>query len=50
MGMLSQEQKMDILQSITLEDDCFFSTFMEGSTECAALMLRIILERDDLEI
>ena len=40
MGMLSQEKKMDILQSITLEDDCFFSTFMEGSTECAALMLR----------
>ncbi len=50
MGFLSQNEKQDLLRNITLEDDRFFSKCLSGSNECAALMLRIILSRDDLEV
>ena len=49
MELISRKEKMEIIRDITLEDDIFFSKCLDGSNECASLMLRIILERDDLE-
>ena len=50
MAILSKKEKLEILRDATLEDDVFFSSCLEGSNECAALMLRIILGRDDLVV
>ena len=50
MAILSRKEKLEILRDATLEDDVFFSSCLEGSNECAALMLRIILGRDDLVV
>ena len=50
MELISRKEKMEIIRDITLEDDIFFSKCLDGSNECASLMLRIILGRDDLEV
>ena len=50
MAILSMKEKLEILRDATLEDDVFFSSCLEGSNECATLMLRIILGRDDLVV
>ena len=50
MAILSKKEKLEILRDATLEDDVFFSSCLEGSNECASLMLRIILGRDDLSV
>ena len=50
MAILSKKEKLEILRDATLEDDVFFSSCLERSNECAALMLRIILGRDDLVV
>ena len=50
MAILSMKEKLEILRDATLEDDVFFSSCLEGSNECASLMLRIILGRDDLVV
>ena len=50
MAILSMKEKLEILRDATLEDDVFFSSCLDGSNECAALMLRIILGKDDLVV
>ena len=50
MAILSKKEKLEILRDATLEDDVFFSSCLEGSNECASLMLRIILGKDDLVV
>ena len=50
MAILSMKEKLEILRDATLEDDVFFSSCLEGSNECASLMLRIILGKDDLVV
>ena len=50
MELISRKEKMEIIRDITLEDDIFFSKCLDGSNECASLMLRIILGRDDLVV
>ena len=50
MAILSMKEKLEIFRDATLEDDVFFSSCLEGSNECASLMLRIILGKDDLVV
>ena len=50
MELISKKEKMDIIRDVTLEDDFFFSKFLDGSNECVSLMLRIILGRNDLKV
>ena len=38
------------LKSVTMEDDYFFTKCFSGDNECSALILRIILDRDDLTV
>lgn len=46
----SESRKMKALSEMSLMDDALFSKCFDGENECSALMLRIILERDDLEV
>ena len=50
MGFMNKEQARAAISSLTLWDDRFFSKCLDGSAECAALMLSVILGRDDLEV
>ena len=38
------------IQKLTMEDDTFFTKCFSGDNECSALILRIILDRDDLTV
>ena len=38
------------LKTVTMEDDYFFTKCFSGDNECSALILRIILDRDDLTV
>ena len=44
MAILTDEEKRDILSSLTLWDDRFFSSCFDGDIESASLILGIILE------
>ena len=50
MAILTDEEKRDILSSLTLWDDRFFSSCFDGDIESASLILGIILNRDDLKV
>ena len=50
MGFMNKEQARAAISSLTLWDDRFFSKCLDGSAECASLMLSVILGRDDLEV
>ena len=50
MGFMNKEQTRAAISSLTLWDDRFFSKCLDGSAECASLMLSVILGRDDLEV
>ena len=50
MAMMTEEEKRDILSSLTLWDDRFFSSCFDGDIESASLVLGIILDRDDLKV
>ena len=50
MGFMNKEQARAAISSLTLWDDRFFSKCLDSSTECASLMLSVILGRDDLEV
>ena len=39
-----------MIRGLTLMDDIFFSKCFSGSTECTALLLRVILGREDLTV
>ena len=38
------------LEKVTMEDDCFFTKCLAGDNVCTSLILRIILNRDDLTV
>ena len=38
------------LKEVTMEDDCFFTKCLAGDNVCTSLILRIILNRDDLTV
>ena len=50
MEFMSMEQVKNVVSTLSLWDDGFFSKCMDGSTECASLMLSVILGRDDLTV
>ena len=50
---LSEDRRREYLEKIRklrLMDDEFFSWCMEGSTECVELILRIIMDKEDLKV
>ena len=50
MEFMSMEQVKNVVSTLSLWDDGFFSKCMDGSTECASLMLSVILGQDDLTV
>ena len=50
MEFMSMEHVKNVVSTLSLWDDGFFSKCMDGSTECASLMLSVILGRDDLTV
>ena len=46
----SESRKMKALSEMSLMGDALFSKCFDGENECSVLMLRIILERDDLDV
>ena len=50
MEFMSMEQVKNVVSTLSLWDDGFFSKCMDGSTEYASLMLSVILGRDDLTV
>ena len=50
LGMITTDETRKLLQDLTLEDDNFFTACLSGDNECTSLILRIILNRDDLTV
>ena len=44
------EDYREKLRKVTMEDDNFFTACLSGDNECTSLILRIILNRDDLTV
>ena len=50
MNMLTTTEARRALADMTLMDDAYFTKYFDGSTECASLMLSVILGQDDLTV
>ena len=50
MGIVPKEEMRRVISSLTLMDDVFFSRCFSENIKCTALLLRIILGREDLEV
>ena len=50
MARLTKKQEKSVLDGLTLMDDVFFTKCFADSTECASLMLSILLGRKDLTV
>ena len=50
MARLTKKQEKSVMDGLTLMDDVFFTKCFADSTECASLMLSILLGRKDLTV
>ena len=50
MNMLTTTEARRALADMTLMDDAYFTKYFDGSTECASLMLSVLLGRKDLKV
>ena len=50
MARLTKKQEKSLLDGLTLMDDVFFTKCFADSTECASLMLSVLLGRKDLTV
>ena len=50
MNTLTTAEARRALSDMTLMDDAYFTKYFDGSTECASLMLSVLLGRKDLKV
>ena len=50
MNTLTTTEARRALSDMTLMDDAYFTRYFDGSTECASLMLSVLLGRKDLKV
>ena len=50
MTTLTISEARRALSDMTLMDDAYFTKYFDGSTECASLMLSVLLGRKDLKV
>ena len=48
--LMSDKDRDNVLDKLSLMDDIFFTKCFSGSRECTALLLRIILSRSDIMV
>ena len=50
MAMMTDKEKRKLLSSMTLWNDHFFTKCFSGDRESASLLLKVLLDRDDLKV
>ena len=50
MTTLTISEARRALSDMTLMDDAYFTKYFDGSTECASLLLSVLLGRKDLKV
>ena len=50
MSIMTDKEKRKLLSSMTLWNDHFFTKCFSGDRESASLLLKVLLDRDDLKV